>query len=87
MVVVRVEMNSAVTGAVREIARMTIANVTSDDIHVKSKGQVGDYRARILRAPKFERTTRDSAVTNYRRLARPVWDLVCLALKNAGYGE
>ena len=87
MLVVRVEMHSANTGKVWELARMTIANVTDDHVHAKTSGRVGDYRARILRAPKFTHQTRDSSVKNYRRLARPVWDLVTVALKNAGYGK
>ena len=80
MLVVRVELHSAVTGKMSEIARMTVGNVGGSHTH-------GDYLARIKRAPKFVKTTRDSSVRNYRRLSRPVWDLVCLALKNAGYGK
>jgi hypothetical protein len=80
MLVVRVELHSAITGKVSEIARMHVCNVGGTETH-------GDYRARVLRFPKFMHQTRDSSVTNYRRLARPVWDLVTLALKKAGYGK
>lgn len=87
MLVVRIELHSAVTGKVTELGIMHIANVTSDIEHLQSGGKIGHYRAMIFRAPKFVRWTRDSAVTHYRRLNRPVWDLVTLALKNAGYGR
>jgi hypothetical protein len=66
---------------------MHIGNVTPDDEHLQSNGRIGHYRAWIKRAPQFKRTTKESAVRDYRRLSRPVWDLVSLALKNAGYGK
>ena len=65
---------------------MQIANNTPDDEH-DANPKIGHYWAKILRFPKFDKITRDSAVRDYRRLSRPVWDLVALALENAGYGD
>ena len=50
-------------------------------------GTHGDYRARVLRFPKFMHQTRDSSVTNYRRLARPVWDFVHSGAEESRIGK
>lgn len=97
MLVIKIELHSAITRKVTEIGRMVICN---DGMGTRTKG---DYTADVIRKPTAKgldwddqmddtlrditRSTRRSRVENYSRLSRPVWDLVALALKNMGYGK
>ena len=97
MIVVKIELHSAVTRRITEIGRMVIWNTGAGS---PSKG---DYKAVVLRKPTgkgldwddqmydtmrgMSKATRESEVKNYSRLSRPVWDLVTLAVKNMGYGK
>ncbi|MCP2016871.1 hypothetical protein [Qipengyuania citrea] len=89
MIVVKVELHSAITGDQTELARMMIDNIGGDM-------KVGDYRARTYRgrsAATLERamrsgsTTREGTVLGHRRLALHVWHLVAKALTGMGYGK
>lgn len=87
MIVVKVELWSAVTGQKTELARMEIAN---DGAHPNPRR--GNYTVRTLRGRSEEdlnrRTTQKSAkVDNWPRLALHVWNLVAESLKNMGYGQ
>lgn len=84
MIVVRVELHSAVTGEVSEIARMHIANVGGT-------GTRGDYDVKTLWGRKAEdfaarRVQRAGAVTGHARLHSHVWNLVAKGLTAMGYG-
>ena len=95
MIVVKVELHSAITGKVLEIARMVIANngLVADP-------KRGDYLCYTLRgrsskslAQSMWRSqldgggrTREGAVRNYPRLAIHVWNLVAAALSSMNYG-
>lgn len=96
MLVVKVQLHSAVTGQVSDIACMVISNDGTGD------SDIGNYDARIIRKPGRTQSwpdkigdtlfgnakpTRVARVLKYARQRRPVWDLVALALKNAGYGK
>jgi len=97
MIVIKIELHSAITRKVTEIGRMVIFN---DGMGTRTKG---DYEANVIRKPTAKgldwddqmhdtlrnraQATRTSRVENYSRLSRPVWDLVTLALKNMGYGK
>lgn len=91
MIVVRVELWSANTGAVSELARMTIDNIgTTDD------RQHADYRARSYRgrdAQTLHRAmlsgvaNREGKVLRHARLKLHVWQLVAKALRSLGYAE
>lgn len=90
MIIVRVELWSAVTGKVTELARMGIDNIGGDL-------KVGDYRCRTWRGrdadaltkamisdtPKS--VTREGKVLRHRRLDLHVWHLVGKALASMGY--
>jgi hypothetical protein len=89
MLVVKVELHSAVTGNKTEIARMMIDNIGGD---LKS----GDYRCRTYRgrsALRLERAmrwgdvVREGKVLGHRRLALHVWHLVAKALTAMEYGK
>ena len=84
MIVVRVELWSAITGKVTEIARAEICNVGGS-------AEIGDYETRSLRgrsATAFAQRTiqRRGKVTGHRRKALHVWNLVAKALLAMGYG-
>ncbi|WP_109808404.1 hypothetical protein [Sphingosinithalassobacter portus] len=89
MIVVKVELWSAVTGDVQELARMTIDNVGGTQ-------QLGNYRARTMRGRSAEALTRamlrsdvqrEGRVERHPRLREHVWNLVAKSLSGMGYGR
>lgn len=87
MIVVRVELWSAVTGRRTELARLTIDNVGGTRT-------LGDYRVRTLRgrseaaldqALLHQRVQREGRVLRHPRLREHVWHLVAKALVSVGY--
>jgi hypothetical protein len=89
MIVVRVELWSAVSGEVSELARMTIDNIGETQ-------QLGDYRARTLRGRSADAlhkamlagsVQREAKVLRHPRLREHVWNLVAKALANLSYGD
>jgi hypothetical protein len=83
MIVVKVELHSAITGRISEIARMNICNIGGT--HTK-----GDYHCETLRgrskADLDKRVQqRTGNVMNYPRLSIHVWHLVARALVGMGY--
>jgi hypothetical protein len=89
MIIVRVELHSAITGEKQELARMMIDNIGGTVT-------TGNYRVRTYRgrdeatldaAMIANRVTREGKVTGHRRLALHVWHLVAKALSGMGYGD
>ncbi len=89
MIVVRVELVSAIDGETTELARMMIDNVGGT-------AKVGDYRCRTYRGRSVEQltkamlansVTREGKVYGHRRLDLHVWHLVGKALQAMGYGQ
>jgi len=83
MLVVRVELHSAITGKVTELARMDIANVGGT-------AQRGDYYVSVMRGRSREalamrKAHRNGQVKDYPRLRLHVWNLVFRALESVGY--
>lgn len=90
MIVVRVELWSAIDGNVTELARMTI-----DNVGVSSNQQLGDYRVRTLRGRSAEALhkamltggiQREGKVLRHPRLREHVWNLIAKALTTLSYG-
>ena len=87
MIVVRVELHSAITGKVTELARAIVVNDgTSRD------PKIGHYRVRTLRGrsrASLDRdvTQREGAVRDWRRLDLHVWSLIAEALRVMRYGR
>lgn len=81
MIVVRVELHSAVTRQVTEIGRMTICNDGTGSV------SRGNYEAVVLRRPAFGAATRRAAVRNHARQAEPIWSLIGKALVALGYAR
>jgi hypothetical protein len=86
MIIVRVELWSAVTGEKTELARMEICNDGT------SAGRLRNYIVRTLRGRSTEalnqRTTqRDGRVDRHDAPGLHVWNLVAKALGAMGYGD
>lgn len=84
MIVVRVELWSAITGKKTEIARMHISNIGGTE-------NLGNYECRTFRgrsAQELARQTRqrECQVRGHPRLSQHVWNLVAKALTGMGYG-
>lgn len=84
MIVVRVELHSAITGHVSELARMHISNTGGTVAR-------GDYQVTTLRGRSTDQLNRHvpqrrGKVTDHARLALHVWHLVAKALTAMGYG-
>lgn len=83
MIIIRVELHSAKTGKVTEIARMGIANIGGN--RARGSYRVETYRGRS--APQLARrqVQRGGTVRDYPRLSVHVWHLVARALIAMGY--
>lgn len=84
MIVVRVELHSAITGHVSEIARAHISNTGGTAAR-------GDYQVTTLRGRSTDQLNRHvpqrrGKVTDHARLTLHVWHLVAKALSAVGYG-
>lgn len=85
MIVVKVELWSAITGKKSEIARMNICNIGGTET-------LGDYQAETLRGrspDQFARRTiqRAAKVLGHHRKRDHVWNLVAKALAAMEYGR
>lgn len=85
MIVVKVELHSAITGQVTELARMGICNIggTKDIGHYA----VETYRGRCARDLAQRIRQRGGEVRGYPRLRLHVWHLVARALTSLGYAK
>lgn len=84
MIIVRVELHSAITGQVSELARMHISNEGGSP-------RRGNYAVQTLRGRDKATLDRGAVqhkgkVLNHARLALHVWHLVAKALAAVGYG-
>jgi hypothetical protein len=85
MIVVRVELWSAITGQKTELARMHICNVSG-------AGRRRDYQAQVFRgrskaALDKRSVLRTGALTNWPSLDLHVWNMVAALLASMGYGD
>lgn len=74
MLIVRIELHSAVTGKISEIGRMRIYNDGTGD------GRRGNYVVERMRRGKPKTVQRTGRVDNYPRQSLPVWKLVRRAI-------
>lgn len=87
MIVVRVELWSAITGQKSEIARM---HITNDGSGSSLNPRKGDYNVEVFKGRSCEalgrgHIHRTARVEGYNRLSLHVWNLVKRALDAAGY--
>lgn len=91
MIVVKVELWSAIDGSQQELARMVVDNIGGT--HTR-----GNYRTRTLIGRSKEaldkalndipmKVQRESRVIGHARLKEHVWNLVAKGLANMGYGQ
>lgn len=85
MLVVRVELHSAITHKVTEIARMHIAN--TGGTAERGDYDVKTFRGRDSDALDKRTVNREGYVWDYPRLAIHVWHLVFEALKATNYNR
>lgn len=86
MIVVRVELWSAITGEKTELARMHICN-TGGGTRERGDYQATAFRGRDSAALDRRVPQRTGAVLAYPRLKLHVWNLVARALSGMGYGQ
>jgi len=79
MLVIKVELHSAITGQISEIARMRIYN------DMTGSREIGNYVADVFDDETKTKITATGAVKKYPRLTAPVWSLVAKSLKAAGF--
>jgi hypothetical protein len=85
MLVIRVELHSAITGKVTEIASMRIANTGT------GTAQRGNYTGATIRkgsSPldrRYALVLKYGEVFNYPRASKHVWNLVARMLSTMGY--
>lgn len=87
MIVIKVELLSAVTGETTELARMHISNTGNGDPHHDRY----DYHAQVFRGrdkAALDRLSvhKEATIGNWPRSQRHVWNLVAVALRSMGYG-
>jgi hypothetical protein len=80
MIVIKVELWSAVTNKITTLGVMKIANTAQYD-----NGNVCDYRGEVMTKPDFEKVTRSGIVAHHRRHDKVIWNLVAKMLRNMGY--
>lgn len=85
MIIVRVELHSAITGQVTELARAHISNIGGTET-------IRDYETCTLRgrdtaALDRRQVQRTGKVIGHASLALHVWHLVAKALTGMGYGR
>ena len=89
MIIVKVELWSAITGKHIELARMQIDNIggnrTRGDYHVATmRGRDAETLEKATWAKTY---TREGEVRNHARLQEHVWNLVAKGLSAMGYGQ
>lgn len=80
MIVVKVELHSALTGKVTEIGRMTISNVG-----LSKDKKLGDYAVKLMRRGSTTTVQKVGQVLQHRRLAESIWSLVSKSLQSVGF--
>jgi hypothetical protein len=85
MIVVRVELWSAVTGQKTELARMEIANDGSSPKPTRGNYFVRSLKGRSASALDWRKTQRSAKVEDWPRLSKHVWGLVAASLKALSY--
>lgn len=79
MIVIKIELHSAITGKVTPLGQMHIAN---DGTGTNAKC---NYIGRVFRKPLFKDVTRHGYVAGHRRLDKTIWHLAGSMLKAMGY--
>lgn len=86
MIIVKIELHSALTGLATEIGRMKITNrgIRKQPF---GTGTLGDYNVVLMRRGTLDVVQREGSVLNHPRDVQPVWRLVMKALKSVGFDK
>lgn len=89
MIIVRVELRSAITGKRTELARMMIANEghEGDFADYSGKTYFGRNSQTLDKSMERGKVVRTGEVKNHRRWAMHVWHLVAKMLNDMEYGK
>jgi hypothetical protein len=79
VILIKVELHSAVTGKVTEIGRAHIFNDGAGD------RRSGSYGARFMRRGTTDTVQREAKIPKHGRLSQSIWVLVRKAVVAAGY--
>lgn len=82
MIVIKVELHSAITGKVTELGKMHIVNDGSS-----RDPNIGHYLGGVFRKGSDNQITRRSSVQSHRRNDKPIWNLIAKMLINMGYDK
>lgn len=80
MILVKIELHSAITGKVTELGRMQISNTGHA---TKENPKRGDYEVELFRKGSTTKVQRRGLVRDYPRQSYTVWELVRRALEAA----
>ncbi|TIN00992.1 MAG: hypothetical protein E5Y34_11085 [Mesorhizobium sp.] len=80
MIIVTVELHSAITGQRTKIGEMLISNTGES-----TDANVGDYTGAVMRKPNFRSVTKHGTIKGHRRHDQPVWNLVRKMLASMAY--
>ncbi|QIG76878.1 hypothetical protein EVC30_049 [Rhizobium phage RHph_Y1_11] len=80
MIIVTIELKSAITKKTTKLGELRIANdgTSTDD-------KVMHYDGKIMTKPTFMKVTREGKVMGHRRHDLTIWHLVAKMLRNMGY--
>jgi hypothetical protein len=87
MLVVKVELHSAIDGSIEELGRMIVANDGT------GTQEFGNYNVKVARkgqslsAAVWKHPQREGRVEHYARNAYVVWELIGRALKSVGFAR
>lgn len=79
MIVVKVELHSAITGQTTELGRMTIINDGT------GSNEIGHYDVRTMRKGTKNVPNRIGRVEDHKRLTYSIWTLIAKGLRSLKY--
>lgn len=88
MIIIRVELHSAINGSITELARMKISNTGYN--HITDTNH--NYKCQTFRGINKETLNKEtverySNINNWPRERYHIWNMVAKALKNMGYNQ
>lgn len=86
MIIVKVELHSAITGKMTELARMHIINDGTGNFN-KRNYILKSFRGRSKEQLDQQTVMKEGTLTNYPSERFHVWNLICFALAALGYTQ
>jgi hypothetical protein len=86
MIIIRVELHSAITRKITELARMHIVN-TGDGNNVRRNYKAMSFRGRCKEDLDRGTIQKEAYIKSWPSMSFHVWNLVAKALKECGYNQ